>query len=123
MASDRTRVIAIFAAVGVIAGGAGFWFVKIYRPKQVRNDAQAEIVAWETRWAQARDCLLGPSPGSSKTGEALAIREMSPDPWNRGSCTALISKLNRGVDHGVITVGDVCDRGAVERIANGKPAA
>ncbi|MGE5186128.1 MAG: hypothetical protein ACM31C_28930 [Acidobacteriota bacterium] len=96
MASDRTRVIAIFAAVGVIAGGAGFWFVKIYRPNQVRKDAQAEILAWETRWAQARDCLLGPSPGSSRTGEALAIREMSPDPWNRGSCTSLISKLNRG---------------------------
>ena len=96
MASERTRVIAIFGAVAVIAGGAGFWFVKIYRPGQLRKDAQAEIAAWEQRFDQARECLLGPSPASSKTAEALAIREMSPDPWNRGGCVAPISHLNRG---------------------------
>jgi hypothetical protein len=96
MASERTRVIAIFAAVGVIAGGAGLWFVKIYHPGQLRKDAQAEVLAWETRWGAARDCLLGASPGSAKTAEALAIRELSPDPWNRGGCTSPISKLSRG---------------------------
>jgi hypothetical protein len=96
MGSERTRVIAIFAAVLVIAGGAGFYFVKIYRPKQMLRDAQAEIADWEARWKAARACLLGPAPGSSKTSEALAVREMSPDPWNRGSCTSLMGKLVRG---------------------------
>jgi hypothetical protein len=106
MSSDRTRVIGIFAAVAVVAGGAGFWFVKIYRPGQVLKEAQEEIAGWETRWAAARGCLLGPTPASSKTAEALAIREMMPDPWNGGTCTPLISKLTRGdaVDSGVVDV-------------------
>lgn len=95
MSSDRTRIIGIFAAVAVVAGGAGYYFFKIYRPKQVLHDAQDEVTAWETRWKAARDCLLGPHPGSSKTAEALAIREMSPDPWNKGSCTQLMGKLTR----------------------------
>ena len=96
MPSDRARVLVIFAVVALIAGGAGFYFIKIYRPKQLREGAQAEIADWDARWKAARACLLGPSPGSSKTAEALAIREMSPDPWNRGSCTALMGKLVRG---------------------------
>src|SRR5690242_4841460 len=96
MASERGRVIAIFLVVALIAGGAGFYFIKIYRPKQVKQDAQDEIVAWEARFKAARDCLLGPKPGSAKTSEALAIREMAPDPWDRGKCTPLISKLTRG---------------------------
>ncbi len=106
MSSERTRAILIFGVVALVAGGAGFWFVKIYRPAQVLKDAQEEIAGWETRWRFARDCLLGPTPGSSKTAEALAIRELMPDPWNAGSCTPLISKLTRGeaFDSGVADV-------------------
>jgi len=96
MASERTRVLAIVAIVALVAGGAGFYFVKIYRPKQLREGAQAEVNDWDARWKAARACLLGPKPGSSKTAEALAVREMSPDPWNRGSCTPLMGKLTRG---------------------------
>ncbi len=94
--SDRARVVMIFVAVGLVAGGAGFYFFKIYRPAQDLKNAQAEIAGWETRFAAARDCLLGASPGSAKTSEALAIREMAPDPWDRGKCTPLVGKLSRG---------------------------
>ncbi|NVB84633.1 MAG: hypothetical protein HOV81_40040 [Kofleriaceae bacterium] len=94
--SDRARVVLIFVVVGLIAGGAGFYFFKIYRPAQDLKNAQEEIAGWETRFAAARDCLLGKSPGSAKTSEALAIREMAPDPWDRGKCTPLVSKLSRG---------------------------
>ncbi|HEY5947306.1 MAG TPA: hypothetical protein VIV40_17500, partial [Kofleriaceae bacterium] len=94
--SDRGRVVAIFAVVALVAGGAGFYFFKIYQPAQALKDAQAEIAAWETRYQDARGCLLGKSPGSTKTSEALAIREMAPDPWDRGKCTPLVSKLSRG---------------------------
>ncbi len=90
------RVVAIFAVVLLLAGGAGFYFFKIYRPAEDLKNAQAEIAAWETRWGLARDCLLGKAPGSAKTSEALAIHEMSPDPWDRGRCTPLIGKLTRG---------------------------
>jgi hypothetical protein len=86
----------IFAAVAIVAGGGGFYFFKIYQPAQVKKAAREEINRWEERWDAARACLLGPTPGSTKTSEALAIREMNPDPWNRGSCTPLISKLSRG---------------------------
>jgi hypothetical protein len=96
MSTERSKAIPIFLAVAVLAGGGGYYFFKIYSPAQAKKNAQAEIDGWEARWKSARDCLLGPTPGSSKTSEALAIREMNPDPWNRGSCTPLISKLSRG---------------------------
>jgi len=95
--SDRGRVVLIFAVVALIAGGAGFYFFKVYQPKQQLKVAQEELATWETRYQEARDCLLGKSPGSTKTSEALAIREMAPDPWDRGKCTPLVSKLSRGI--------------------------
>jgi len=94
--SDRGRVVGIFAIVGLLAGGGGYYFFKIYRPAQDLKNAQAEITSWETKFQEARGCLLGKTPASAKTSEALAIREMAPDPWERGRCTPLISKLNRG---------------------------
>jgi hypothetical protein len=97
MSSETGRVIGIFAALVVVAAGGGYYFFGVYRPKAMVRDAQAEITDWEqTRWTDARSCLLGPTPGSSKTSEALAMRELSPDPWDRGSCTAKIAKLTRG---------------------------
>jgi len=96
MSSERSRVVLIFAAVAVVAAGGGFYFFKVYQPAQVKKAAQEEIARWETRFTAVRDCLLGAKPGSQKTSEALAIREMTPDPWNRGACTPLIGKLSRG---------------------------
>jgi hypothetical protein len=90
------RVVGIFAVVLLLAGGAGFYFFKVYTPAQELKQAQSEVTAWESRWGLARDCLLGKAPGSDKTSEALAIHEMSPDPWDRGRCTPLIGKLTRG---------------------------
>jgi hypothetical protein len=94
--SERGRVVLIFAAVGAVAAGGGYYFLKVYQPAQAKKAAQAEVSVWEARWQQARDCLMGPKPASSKTSEALAMREMLPDPWQRDTCTALISKLTRG---------------------------
>ena len=49
---------------------------------------------------------FGPNPGSSKTAEALAIREMSAEAWKGGSCTQAMGKLSRsGRDSGAIMVG------------------
>ncbi len=97
--SDRGRVVAIFGAVALVAGGAGFYFFKIYQPAQALKAAQEEIAGWEARYQEVRDCLLGDKPGSTKTSEALAIREMAPDPWDRNRCTPLVSKLSRGVSN------------------------
>ncbi len=94
--SDRGKVILIFVIVGLLAGGGGFYFFKVYQPAQDLKKAQDEITAWEERFQKVRDCLLGKTPASSKTSEALAIREMNPDPWDRQRCTPLISKLSRG---------------------------
>jgi hypothetical protein len=98
MGSDRTKVIVIgmFAAVLVAAAAGGYWFFKIHQPASRLADAQAEIIAWDARWIEMRNCLLGQTPGSSKVSEALAIRELSPDPWERKSCTQLVSQLSRG---------------------------
>jgi hypothetical protein len=96
MSSERSRVVLIFAAVAVVAGAGGYYFFKVYQPAQTKQAAQEEITRWEQRFTAVRDCLLGAKPGSQKTSEALAIREMTPDPWNRGACTPLIGKLSRG---------------------------
>lgn len=104
--SEKARIAAIFSVVGVLLGGGLFYFFKIHQPKQARAAAQAEVLAWEQRLDAARTCLLGPSPASPDTGEALAIRELTPDPWDRGTCTKLIGRLARGVaeDTGLMTV-------------------
>src|SRR3569623_36709 len=39
---------------------------------------------------------MRPKPASNKTSEALAMREMQPDPWKGDTRTARISKLTRG---------------------------
>ncbi|HEY1547880.1 MAG TPA: hypothetical protein VGG28_08670 [Kofleriaceae bacterium] len=96
MGSDRTRALAVFGVIGAIAAAAGYYFFEVYRPDQVKRDAQAEVATWEQRWSSARGCLLGATPGSAKTSEALAIHELQPDPWDGGACTGLMSKLTRG---------------------------
>ncbi|CAN5891607.1 hypothetical protein BH11MYX3_BH11MYX3_28950 [soil metagenome] len=104
--SDKTRIAVIFGAAVVLAGGGLYYFFKVYQPKQERGVAATEIEAWEQRLDQVRLCLLGPTPASSKSGEALAIRELAPDVWDRASCTKLVGKLSRGVaeDTGLLEV-------------------
>lgn len=94
--SDRTKVILIFAAVGVALAGGIFYFFKVHQPSARMTDAQDEINRWDARWTEMRNCLLGPQPGSAKLAEALAIRELSPDPWERKTCTQTVSQLSRG---------------------------
>src|SRR5512139_985450 len=96
MNGEMGRVVLIFAAVLLLAGGAGYYFFKVYTPAKELKAAQDEVAGWEARFTAARDCLLGKTPGSAKTSEALAIHEMAPDPWDRGRCTPLIGKLTRG---------------------------
>lgn len=100
------RAVLIFAVIALVAIGAGAYYVKVYQPAQELKSAQNEIKDWEARYQGVRDCLLGKSPGSAKTSEALAIREMAPDPWDRGKCTPLVSKLSRGLsnDTGIQTI-------------------
>ena len=104
--SEKSRVGLIFGAVALLAGGGLYYYFKIYAPKQTRGVAQKEIVAWEERLDKVRHCLLGDKPASAKAGEALAVRELAPDPWDRGACTGLIGKLSRGIaeDSGIMKV-------------------
>lgn len=104
--SDSRRVALIFGAAAALAGGGLYYFFKVYQPKQERAVAATEIEAWEQRLDQVRLCLLGPKPASSRAGEALAVRELAPDVWDRASCTKLIGKLSRGVaeDTGLLKV-------------------
>jgi len=104
--SDKARITVIFGAIAALLGGGLYYFLRIYQPTQEQQAAQTEVLAWEARWAEARACLLGPKPVSSRPREALAVRELSPDPWNRGTCSKLIGKLSRGVadDTGILKV-------------------
>ncbi len=106
MSGERTRIGIIFGVVALAAGGAGFYFFRIYQPKHALDEAQAEIATWETRWTAARGCLLGAAPASSRTSEALAIHELAVDPWDRASCTRLVGKLARGpgTDTGIAAI-------------------
>ena len=94
--SEKGRIAAIFGAVAVLAVAGLFYFFKVHQPKQKQQAAQREIAAWEQRWDEARGCLFGTAPASGRSGEALAVRELSPDAWDRKTCTRLIGKLTRG---------------------------
>ncbi len=104
--SEKSRIALIFGAAAILAGGGLYYFFKVYQPKQERGVAAAEIEAWELRLDQVRICLLGPTPASSRSGEALAVRELAPDVWDRASCTKLVGKLSRGLaeDTGLLEV-------------------
>ncbi len=96
MKAERLRIALIFiVTMAVVVGGAVYFFA-IYRPKQVKKDAQAEIQTWEKRWAAARECMLGSAKPQGKTSEALAIHEMSPDAWDEHACATLVGNINRG---------------------------
>lgn len=94
--NDRTKIIVILGVIGALAAGGIFYFLKVHQPKQRIADAQEQIATWDARYVALRECLFGKTPGSSKLSEALAIRELSPDPWERKTCTPLVSQLTRG---------------------------
>jgi hypothetical protein len=107
----RTQVIAVVGGLALAAGGAGYFLFGVYLPGKARQVVQAGVEDWQARWDAARGCLLGPTPASSRTSEAVTLRELSPDPWDRGSCTAVIGKLARGevADSGVPAVEQAWD--------------
>jgi hypothetical protein len=94
----KASVLAIVAvASAAIAVGAGaYYLLAVYAPQQKRGSAQREVTRWEERLDAARRCLLGESAAASSTREALALRELAPDPWSRGTCTQMIGQLSRG---------------------------
>jgi hypothetical protein len=94
-AGKAVALVAVIIATLAVAGGA-YYLLAVRAPMQQRAKAQVEVERWEERLGAARACLLGDAAGSRGTREALAIRELSPDPWNRGTCTQLISRLSRG---------------------------
>ncbi len=104
--SKPGRILLIFGAVAAAAGAGGYYFFKVYQPRETQRAAQEEIERWEQRLVKVRACLLGATPGSSKPIEALALRELSPDPWDRSTCTKLVSRLSRGdaMDTGLLEV-------------------
>ncbi|MGE0872946.1 MAG: hypothetical protein AB7P03_30625 [Kofleriaceae bacterium] len=92
---SKARLALIFGGVAVImAGGVGY-LLGVHQPRQRLRAAQHEIASWERTWEEARRCMLGAKPGSGTISEALAIREMSPDPWDRKTCTKLIGAILR----------------------------
>ena len=105
MSGNRGVVVMLGAAL-VVAGGGLYYFVRVHQPNQQRRAAEAEIVSWEARVAAVHTCLFGDKPASAKPGEALAVRELAPDPWDRANCTKLVGKISRGIaeDTGLLPV-------------------
>jgi hypothetical protein len=89
------RTVMIFVGVGAAIGGGFYYFKRVYQPKQALAAAQVEVREWDARWQAARDCLLGPSPASAKTSEALAIRELTTEKLDHGACTKRIGNISR----------------------------
>lgn len=100
------KIIAIAAVFLAAIGGGAYWFFGVRAKSNEKAAAQAEILEWEKRLVAARECVFGKKPASSDSGEALAVRELTPDPWNRDSCTKTIGAIARGVapDTGIMPV-------------------
>ncbi len=120
--SDKSRIALIFGIPAVLLVGGLYYFFKIHQPKQEQGKAADEVLAWEARLDGVHRCLFGDKPASSRSAEALAVRELAPDVWDRVSCTKLIGKLSRGIaeDTGIMKVEHAwmsVDR-AASRVAN-----
>src|SRR6185295_5939979 len=83
----KAAVFALVIVAAVAVGGGAYYLLAVYAPQQKRGKAQTEVVRWEARLAAARRCLLGEGAETADTRLALAMREMAPDPWSRGTCT------------------------------------
>ena len=88
--------LAIGGLAIVAAGGGMYWYFGIHAKDVQRQAAQDEIAKWETRLDAARTCIVGDKPASADLGEALSVRELSPDPWDSKTCTKLFGALSRG---------------------------
>jgi hypothetical protein len=120
--SDKSRIALIFGIPALLVIGGLYYYFKIHQPKQDRSKAADEILAWEARLGSVHRCLFGDKPASSRSAEALAVRELAPAEWDRVSCTKLIGKLSRGIaeDSGIMPVEHAwmsVDR-AASRVAN-----
>lgn len=106
------KIIAITAVSLAAIGGAAYWFFGVREKNESLKKAQAEVTAWETRLGAARECMLGKTPASSDSGEALSVHELLPEPppspgdANKKSCTTLVGSIARGVadDTGIMPV-------------------
>jgi hypothetical protein len=100
------KIIAGAVLALAAVGGGAYWFFGIRAKNEQTSQAQEEILQWETRLAAAHECLFGKKPASSDSGEALAVRELTPDPWDRTTCTKLVGAIARGVadDTGIMPV-------------------
>ena len=98
--NDKVKIGLIFGATAAVLAGGALYFFGVHQPRARVTAAQDEIAAWEGSYDAARRCLLGSPPASPSTAEALAVRELAPDPWERKTCTSLIARLTRsaGVD-------------------------
>lgn len=114
----KAAVLAIIGLAAIALIGGTYYLIAIYLPGQKRDQARGEIARWEARFAEARACLLGETPAASELRQALAIRDLAPDPWNQGTCTRLISALSRGEadDTGMPAVEEAW--GGIERAAS-----
>ncbi|MBA2539193.1 MAG: hypothetical protein H0V17_06120, partial [Deltaproteobacteria bacterium] len=95
-----SRLVLMFLAIALVAGGGIYYFFGIHSPARDKRIAQEEIERWEPGFAKVRTCLIGPSPASAKAAEAIAIRELVEKPDYK-KCTAAIAELSRdGEDTG-----------------------
>lgn len=104
--SGSGKFIAVAAVFLAAVGGGAYWFFGVRAKNEQQDHARAEILEWEKRLAAARECLFGKAPASSDSGEALAVRELTPDPWDRSTCTKVVGGIARGVadDTGLMPV-------------------
>ncbi|MGE0872882.1 MAG: hypothetical protein AB7P03_30280 [Kofleriaceae bacterium] len=94
--NQRWRIAAIFGVLGAILIAGAVYFFQVYRPAKARDEAQLEIAGWEERLAAANTCLFGAPSAPARAADALAIRKLSPEPWNQARCVQLIGQLTRG---------------------------
>jgi hypothetical protein len=85
----KVVVPAIAAAVAV-----ALWAV-IFASRRETRGAGLEAVTREVQWLAARACLVGGHPRSTRTSEALSIRELLNEHWDPPECARQLDALAR----------------------------
>ncbi len=93
---NATGVLVLGAIAALAAGGIAAWLLW-WKPRQEREDARAQIAAWEQRWAAVRTCLLGDPPLAADPADALALAELASGQVTAASsgCLEQVKTLTR----------------------------
>jgi hypothetical protein len=88
----RITIAIVVLGLGAIAAWLFWW-----KPEQEREAARVQVTEWESKWLDARRCILGDTPLAAEAADALALAELATGSMksNASDCTGAVKVIVR----------------------------